>query len=265
MERARAEETHQVRLTLIWFAIRALMGAPFHDPAFRDFLPLWERAFGRWTNSGAWYGLHSHFPMSCLAALGSLAEVRLHTADKNDPTQGLPHGPLASEYYSIAKLAGRAAEISDLALTHIQLAIDSNPGDTANQTAIRASIFLRMGHADAALADYQRVAELREGRGGPSYGEALSEWGYAMLKTGDKHRGITQMGKGLELLRAGQPSGFQVRAMRKLAEGYARCWKVAAALDLASEAHDLARRIGAHDQIHPLQRLAKYVTKQRQR
>lgn len=263
LERARAEEAHQVRLTLVWFAIRALMGAPFHDPACRDFLPLWERAFGMWASNGAWYGLHSHFPMSCLAALGSLTEVRARSTDRDDPTHGLPHGPLASEYYSIAKLAGRTDEIFDLALTHIQLGIDSNRGDTANQTAIRASIFLQTGRSDAALKDYRRLAELRKDRGGQAYGEALSEWGYAMLKTGEKRRGVTQMEEGLELLKVSPPSGFQIRAMRKLAEGYVRCWKIGAALDLAVEAHDLALTIGAHDQIHSLQRLAMRLKKTR--
>ncbi len=123
------------------------------------------------------------------------------------------------------------------------------------------SIFLQMGRWDAALKDYRRVVELRKDRGGPAYGEALSEWGYGMLKTGEKSRGVTQMEEGLELLKSGLPSGFQVRATRKLAEGYARCWKIGAALDLAAEAHDLALTIGAHDQIHSLQRLAKYLTK----
>lgn len=261
LERAGAEESHQVRLTLIWFAIRELMGAPFQKPAFHESLPLWERAFSMWISSGAWYGLHSHFPMSCLAALGSLADIRARSDHTADPTHSLPHGPLASEYYSIGKLAGRAEEILDLALTHIQLAIDSNHGNTANQTAIRASILLRMGHSDAALKDYRHVAELRKGHGEPAYGEALSEWGYALMKTGERHQGVVQMERGLELLKSSSPSGFQIRAMRKLAEGYARCWKISAALTLASEAYDLAEGIGARDQIHSLQRLANYLVK----
>lgn len=52
------------------------MGAPFSDPLFRDYVRLWEDAFGAWTGAGAWYGLHGHALMGCLAALGSLAEVR---------------------------------------------------------------------------------------------------------------------------------------------------------------------------------------------
>jgi tetratricopeptide (TPR) repeat protein len=173
----------------------------------------------------------------------------------------LPHGPLASEYYSIAKLAGRDKDIFDLALTHIQLAIESNSGNTANQTAIRASIFLRTGRAAAALEDYERVAELRRESGGPAYGEALSEWGYGMLGTKKKTKGVTKMEEGLELLRSAPPSGFQVRAMKKLAEGYARSWKLGAALDLVAEAVDVAEAIGARDQIRTLERLARYLTK----
>jgi len=195
--------------------------------------------------------------MSCLAALGSLAEIRICSVEKGDPTHGIPHGPLASVYYSLAKISGRANEILDLALTHVQLAIELNRDDFANHIAVRASILLQMGRPDAALTDYRRVVELRKDRGGTAYGEALSQCGYALLKTGQKQRGVTQMEEGLELLKSGQPSGFQVRAMRKLAEGYARSWKFSAALDLDAEAYDLALTIGAHDQIHTVERLAR--------
>lgn len=257
LERAASAESHQVRLTLTWFAIRALMAAPFDDPAQREFVPLWLRAFGTWTRSAAWYGLHGYCVMSRLAALGTLAEIGMHSASKDDPSPGLPHGPLASEYYSVAKLTSRPDPFLDLALTHIQLGIDSNQGDTTNQLAIKASILLRMKRSDEGLKDYERVAENRKERGGQPYGEALNEWGYALLKTGKKSQGVARMEAGVELLKAGPPSGFQVRAMRKLAEGYTRCLKFRAALDVAAKAHDLAVKIGTHDQIDFLDRFAK--------
>ncbi len=261
LEQAREEENHQVRLTLVWIAVRTLMGAPFHDPKFRNFIPLWERALNAWTSNGGWYGLHGHFPLSCLAALGSVSEIRANFEERDDPMQAIPHGGLASSYYNVAKISGRPTEISKLALMHIQLGIESNLGDVTNQTATRASIFLQLGHEDAALKDYQLVAERRKDQGGLAYGQALSEWGYALVKTGNKQDGVAYMEQGLDLLNASPKSDFRVRAMRKLAEGYARCLKIKAALDLATETHDLAIRIGTYDQIGPLERFAKTLDK----
>jgi tetratricopeptide (TPR) repeat protein len=260
LDRADSAESHQVRLTLIWFALRALMAVPFDNPAHKEFVPLWVRAFRSWTRSGAWYGLHGHALMGCLAALGSLAQIHFHSAyDADDRVRNMPHGSLASEYYSIAKIASQPGRLLDLALNHIQIGIDSSHSDTTNQIAIRASILLRMQRLDAALHDYQRVAENRKERGGQAYGEALNEWGYALLKRGEKRQGIELMEAGLEFLQNGKPSGFRVRAMRKLAEGYARCWKFRLALDLAAEAHEVAVAIGAYDQIRLLERFARYL------
>lgn len=256
LDRAHGQESHQSRLTLAWFAIRSLMGAPYDDPAHRGFLPLWERAFGLWASSGAWYGLHGHFALGCLAALGSQGDVRLRAAGGADPAQGAPHGPLASAYYSIARLAGQPTGILRLALDHVQLGIEANSGDTSNQIAVRASIRLQMGQIDAALQDYQAVAERRRDRGTEAYGQALNEWGYALVKAGQRRLGMAHMEEGLDLLRSGPPSGFQIRAMRKLAVGNARNGKIFRALDLIVEANAVAERIGAHDQINALQRLA---------
>ena len=127
-----------------------------------------------------------------------------------------------------------------MALGHIEAALHTTRGDGINETGIRASIYREMGRLDAALKDYGKVAEARRERGGGVYGEALSELGYAMVLSGKSQRGIPLLEQGLDLLRAEPPSGFQIRAMRKLAVGYARRGKFLAALDLAVEAHDLA-------------------------
>ena len=254
---ADAADVHQVRLTLAWFAIRALMGAPFEDPNQREFLNLWERAFRTWISSGAWYGLHSHALMGCLAGIGSLAEIRARLATTNNPTRGLPHGPLASEYYSIAKLAGCADFLYNLALAHIELAIDSKQGNIAKQKSIRASILLKMNRHEAALSDYEYVIERSRECGDPPLGEVLSESGYAMLRSGDKRRGVSRMEEGLELLEISPQLASRVRAMRKLAEGYFQCGKIGQAIELAGKAYDLAFTIGAYDQIGPLERIAR--------
>jgi len=255
LDKASGQKTHQARLSLIWFALRALMGAPYNDPSCQAYLPLWDRALASWTNNGAWYGLHGHFPMSCLAALGSRAALP-PAADLGDAdgTQ-YPHGGLASEYYSIAKLSDIKRPIFDLALSHAQLSIERAP-DASGGYAMRGSIFLQTGCTDAALADYERVTRLREPEGGTSYGEALSEWGYALVGAGRGNLGIDYMEKGLEILRKGDLNGFVVRAMRKLAVGYLRTGRVHQAIAQLSAAHKHAEEIGARDQIRALEALA---------
>lgn len=181
----------------------------------------------------------------------------------SDRSRGIPHGPLASEYYSIARLAGRSGEILALALGHIGAAIETTRGDGINETAIRASIYRELGRLDAALADYEKVTEARRDLGGGAYGEALSELGHALLLSGKTRSGITLMEEGLELLCKEPPSGFRIRAMRKLATGYARRGRLIGAMDLAVAAHDLALEMGAHDQIRRLERLAKWLDKGR--
>lgn len=259
LDRANKAQEHHARLTLLWFAIRALMGAPFHNAKYSNFLQLWEDAFGAWTTAGAWYGLHGHVDMGCLAALGSLTDVRVTQAKILGSSSDIPHGPLASEYYSIARLAGQSSEVFALALDHIQSAIERTRGDGVNETAIRASIYRETGHMDAALTDYEKVAEARRDQGGGPYGESLSELGYAMLLSGRVGQGIDLMERGLDLLHKEPPSGFQVRAMRKLAIGYARGARIIRALEVASAAHDLAVKIGAYDQIRRLERMAKWL------
>jgi hypothetical protein len=51
--------------------------------------------------------------------------------------------------------------------------------------------------------------------------------------------------------------GFEIRATRKLAVGYARSLNLPRAIDYAVMAYDKAVEVGAHDQISRLERLAK--------
>jgi hypothetical protein len=263
LQRAAQPSSNHLQLTFLWFAIRALMGAPYTERRYANFADLWARALGRWASAGAWFGLHGHLHMGCLAALGSLAELQLQRAEPDKSGVALPHGPFASEYYSIAKHAGQRDAVLDIALGHIEAALASPHGDHTGHAAIRASIYREMGRMDAALADYTQVAEARREQGGPAYGEALSELGYAALLAGDRRRGVELMEQGLERLRAGPMSGFRIRAIRKLAVGYARRGKISAAVDLAVEAHDAAVVTGAHDQIRGLEKLAKHLDRGR--
>jgi hypothetical protein len=264
LERARAEETYQDRLILLWFAIHALMGVPYSDPTFRRYVPLWDDAFGSWSSSSAWFGLHGHGAMAGLAALGSLADARRAIASPTDPVHGIPHGPIASAYYSIAKQAGRR-KIYHLALAHLDAVLTTGPEDRANLLAIRGSIRLQLGDSLGAISDYDEVAHAREHLRPGVYGEALSELGYAMLLTGEKREGMRKMELGVDLLRQDPRKGFDVRATRKLAVGYAKCFDFRRALECAALAYDMAEQSQALDQIGKIERLAKALDRLRRR
>jgi hypothetical protein len=258
LDQASREPNYQNRLTILWLAIRSLMGVPYTNPAFRKFVPLWEDALGAWNSAAAWYGLHGHAAMAGLAALGSLAEARSCIAPASDPIHGIPHGPIASAYYSIAKQVGRS-DIYRLALEHIEAVLASGPSSAVNLLAIRGSIQLRLGFTNAAIADYEEVARSREPLGDGAYGEALSELGHALVIAGRKREGLAKLERGVELLQKYPRAGFDVRSMRKLALGYARNLSFSKALDYAVLAYNTAVASGALDQISRLERLAKKI------
>lgn len=255
IEKAKATPKNQTRLMLLWFAIRALMRAPFTDPAFAHLLPLWSDAFGAWASAGAWYGMHAHIGLGCIAALGSASEVRVLQGGGPEPWRNLPHGPLASEYYSLSRLAGKPPGILELALQHIEAAIDVGAGVPSHAMAIRGSIYREMGNMPAALAEFERVCELRKDEGA-GFGEAQNEYGFALWQSGRRHEGLMLMEEGLA---KETRTGFWIRGARKLALAHARAGHPNRALDLAVAAHDKAVEIGAYDQIRPLERMAKRI------
>ncbi len=79
------------------------------------------------------------------------------------------------------------------------------------------------------------------------------------MLNGNSRQGVDFMEHGLELLNGEPPSGFTIRAMRKLAIGYARRGRFGKAIDLSSGAYDLAMKLGAYDQIRQLERLAHRI------
>lgn len=263
LDRADREQSHHARLVLIWIAIRSLMGAHYRDNPGSDFMQLWQRALAAWSNNGAWYGLHGHLSLGCLAATSSIAEIQLLSNPDARFSRDYPHGMFASRYYSIAKNADCKQPIFDLALEHVNCGIGLAP-DTIDNYAVRGSVFLQIGRIDAALKDYQYVAGLRRSQGGQSYGDALCEWGYAQVKAGQRRQGVENLEKGVELLFAGPPTGFRIRAMRKLAIGYCYTLKIRNALEMAANAHDLAIQMGAFDQIGSVERIAALLAGRRQ-
>jgi Domain of unknown function (DUF4062) len=51
LNKASAAESYSERLTLTWFAFRALMGAPYTDSKFRHMHTLWVRVFESWART----------------------------------------------------------------------------------------------------------------------------------------------------------------------------------------------------------------------
>jgi tetratricopeptide (TPR) repeat protein len=197
--------------------------------------------------------LHGHLEIGCLAALGSISNLRKLTGSP------APHGALACEYYSIARLAGSSGDFYDLALEHVNEAIAASQGKPSGELAIRASIYRSTGKLDAAVRDYEFVVDQAREKGGAAYGDALCELGYAEMLNENSRLGVNRMEQGLELLKAAPASGFTIRAMRKLAVGYAWRGKLGGALELSAEAYDLAMKLGAYDQIRRLERLAHRI------
>jgi hypothetical protein len=64
------------RLTRMWVALRELSSAPYDQPKFTEYLPLWNEALGAWTSAAAWYGLHGHLYAGRLADVNSLLKIR---------------------------------------------------------------------------------------------------------------------------------------------------------------------------------------------
>lgn len=258
LDKAAAKPNHHDRLTLLWIALRELMGSPIDDPASREALPYWERALGDWNTSGAWYGLHGHPLMGCLASLGSLADLKARTSGIED----VPHGAMSSEYYSISKLVGRRdlrRAMLDISRAHIDAAFQT--GETAGKLAQRGSVRGAQGDAEGAIADFRRVVELRMGAENASrsdIGQAKTELGFALVFNGRRGEGLSLMEEGIGLFE-GEPNGFQVRALRKLGRAYLRAGSPLRALDTLAAAHRCAEQTGAMDQITQIDTLARQI------
>lgn len=273
IEEARNAKDQQRRLTRLWIAIRELMAEPYATTKQIEFLAYWNEVLDRWVAAGAWYGLHGHLYMGCLAALGSVFRVRQRIADAKHPSDPQlrlpPHGPMASEIYSIAKLlpAGkRRRETLTLARTHVDAALEHGIGDRSGYRAIRGSINLALGDFTTAIEDYDAVLHMRRGEGESEgrIGEAESELGFAYLRKRSFGTGLRYLESGVQhLVNGGGGAGFIVRAKRKLAAGYIVTGKFDHALSELSEAYQLAQDNRLDDQITPLMALAARLKRKR--
>ena len=246
---------HERRLARLWIAIRELMAAPYHGFRYKEFRELWNIALGSWAKAGAWYGLHGHIYMGCVAALHRMAEVREiirqgSTAITDPSMTGHPGGPLASAYYSVAKKSYRRRNLRK-ALWHLERGMNEKSSDIAGLYEIRGSIHRQLGRFFKAVDDYRTTLKLREKSNAPEsqIGEALSELGFGYLFLGRWFKAVDYLEKGGRLLEQTPPSGFLVRAKRKLAIAYRVTGRLVKAREVKAEAERLALNIKALDQL----------------
>lgn len=258
LAQAAAEKHHHRRLSLLWLAIRELMGAP-PTRANDEFVPLWENALTAWNSAGAWFGLHGHPYMGCLAALGLLNEIK---AERSGYAAG-PHGGFASEYYSIAARAHRPEYRHGalrMALKHIEA--EFRKGEASGTLGLRGSIRYAVGDKEGAITDYRRALDRREsieGADAAAIGEAMSELGFALVRTRKYNEGLSLMERGLDLLQAGPITGFVVRAKRKLGRAYALAGAPRHALGELADAYQIALEHGMEDQLGKIDKLARQI------
>ncbi|HEX3554313.1 MAG TPA: hypothetical protein VIA62_13890 [Thermoanaerobaculia bacterium] len=229
LRRSAEEDKAPNKLAHLWAAIRKLSAAPYDSPKFRDFLPLWHRALGRWASASAWYGLHGHFLIGRLAAVNTIVAIRekLAREDHDDEMaiQGT-HGSIASEYYSIAKQVPRRwdrRKLLERALEKVTFALDQGQPDPSGLLAIRGSVRLALGEARLAVEDYDKSLKVRVRRGEDQgrIGEAEVELAMGYLRSGRIWKVKDLLEQGVDRLRGSHRPEFLVRALRKLGFFYA--------------------------------------------
>jgi len=261
---SRGEVDFERKLARLWIAFRELQAAPFDEPRFAEYRDFWNAILGRWTSAAAWYGLHGHLYMGCLAALNTQAVVREQLRESARPASSTtstqhPGGPLASAYYSIAKLnldLVAKRRNFEKALAHVEKSLATREdGDRSGLLAIRGSIHLQLWKVVRAVKDYEEVLRLREaaGEGAGRIGEALSELGYGYIWEGRFFKGREYLEKGVQLLAQSDRKEFLVRAMEKLSVAYRLTGQRARARETKREAERIAaerrmlQRMGRED------------------
>jgi tetratricopeptide (TPR) repeat protein len=255
------------RLVDAWMALRHLCSAPYSDPTFSAYLPLWDAALSRWASAAAWYGLHGAHYLGRLAAVNTLlwirqqATFRATTEREQLAIQGT-YGGLASEYHSMAKLAETRREkriLFERALATANRALDGEPRDPSGLYGIRASILQALGRLRQGLDDYRRMLDIRTLRGEDHgrIGEAEPELGMGYLRLGHIFRAGDFLTRGVANLERSDRHPFTVRALRKLAVFYLVTLRLHKALRTLRRAAAIAREReirGQLSQIEPLLR-----------
>lgn len=249
------------RLTRMWSALRELSAAPYDQPKFKEYLPLWNEALGAWTSAAAWYGLHGHLYAGRLAGVNSLLKIRA-AMDWKSAKHGASHyihgtkGGRASEYYSMAKLMPTKVQRDEylgLALTDLDDALRFVSGDVSGYLAIRGHVYRQQGRLAEALKDFEDTRRLREWRGDDGgVGEALADLGLIHLRLGNTREARSLLRKGTEMLEAASRYEFAIRAKKRLALSYLCTLHPYRAFHELCEAYDMAQERQVYGQITPL-------------
>ncbi len=183
-------------------------------------------------------------------AVNALIDIRsqgVAVVDRELAIQGT-HGAVASEYYSIAKrvplwLWPARRRLFRQALDSVDLALRLNQPDPSGLRGIRGSILLHLGAPAAAVRDYEEMLRLRI-ESGEGISEAEVELGMGYLWAGRVRKAEQLLESGVERLQQERPSGFTVRALRKLSLFYRVTLRWPRSRQVLAEAHGLATRLG---------------------
>lgn len=266
------------RLDQTWEVITSLFEVPWQDRRYSEFLPLWDQAFGSWDKSSAWVGLHGPLLMGKLAADNSLLAVRALRASHGElvTLQSLLSAPpsktgtteewadlyslggaIASEYYSIAKMAitrstmhyyfKRSEDWLRCALRSVE--IRPNPIQEAGISAIWGHVSLGLGKVDTAIEHFEKSLNLliEYGASAGSVAEVEADLGYALIRSGKIREGEKLLLRGVEGLERAMSRGFTARAKRMLAAHYARRGHLREALIQLAQVTALCQKHGITD------------------
>ena len=244
----------QRKLSRMWIAARELMAASYlpkevqADSRLKDFLPLWEKVLSYWTGAASWSGWHGHLYAGTVAPINSQAVIRSQLRAANPPNEGL-----ASAYYSISRFMPsglQRLECLSRSFRYIQEAIRANGTPTANQLAIRGSIWLRFGNGYSAVNDFKKMLNIQEHDEATEeeLADAMVHLGFGYLFCGRWFKGRDYLERGV---RGMNPNHAGIaRAKRKLAIAYKLTGKRADYQKYNNEADVDAMRLGAFDQIN---------------
>lgn len=272
-----SEIDQATRLVYLWMAIRHLCAAPYNDPKFDRFLPLWDQALSLWASAASWYGLHGFNFLGRLAAVNTLLKIRKRIGSVVDLSIQGTKGALASEYYSIAKIVRSRKvrrKLLNLALITANQSLEEPQSDPSGLLGIRGSVLQALGKPCEGLRDYLAMLSLRQSAGEDSggIGEAEAElgWGYFRLwlpwrffVLGYFFKAQHFLRHGVALLEHSERHEFAVRALRKLGVFYTVTFRFSLARCVMERAHDLALKKEMQDQLQyilPVLRVLRKLT-----
>lgn len=271
IERTDSISNMPYKLANLWAAIRHLGAVPYTRAGYKEFLPLWGMVLSRWASASAWYGLHGHIFLGRLAACNTLIDIR-HTDQyrasflQSASPISIGGGDLASEYYSIARLAASRPykrALYNKALWNVEKALLEPHPDPSGLLNIRASVLLSLGRVRDAVTAYEEVHRIRVDAGeGPSrVGEAEADLGMAHFRLGHIRRAERLLEGGVSKLESSDRVTFTVRAMKKLAWFYTLTMRHRRALTVLERAYKLAEEQELYDQIKQLDSIRRFIFK----